>query len=147
MTLLVGIFCNQGAVLAADKQASHGAFGHLTVGQPTTKIKALGDSILFASSGPIGLGQQLCHIVDVDQKEIPNRNYHLYATLLQRKFREVVDPALQTAANAARVIGQAAQSDAVCGSLLAGRFKDGIKLIEISPQCGVEHLTDTVPFV
>jgi 20S proteasome alpha/beta subunit len=147
MTLLVGIYCKQGAVLAADKQASHGTPGQFTVGQPTTKIKALGDSILFASSGPIGLGQQLCHIVEADQKEIPNRNYHSYATLAQKKFREIVDPAFQTAAHAIRVIGQVAQSDSVCGSLLAARFKDGIKLIEISPQCGVEHLTDTLPFV
>jgi len=88
MTLLVGIFCKQGAVLAADKQASHGGLGQLTVGQPTTNIKTLGDSILFASSGPIGLGQQLCHIVEADQKEIPNRNYHSYATLVQLRNLE-----------------------------------------------------------
>jgi hypothetical protein len=41
------------------------------------------------------------------------------ATLLQKKIREILDPALQTAGHAARVIGQAAQSDVLCSSLLA----------------------------
>jgi 20S proteasome alpha/beta subunit len=39
------------------------------------------------------------------------------------------------------------QSDAMCGCLLAANFRDGIKLVEISPQGGWEHLTEDLPFV
>ena len=147
MTLLVGIVCPGGAVIAADKQASHGAMGAITVTQATTKITQVDDGILYASSGPVGLGQQICHIIASDAKEIHNRNYHSYVTLAQKKIRELLDPAWTTARIAAQAIGNAALADAVCGSLLAARFKDGIKLIEISPQGGWEFLTDNLPFV
>nr|WP_280948356.1 hypothetical protein [Mesorhizobium sp. LSJC265A00] len=136
-----------GAVIAADRQASHGALGQSTVGQPTTKIDALSENILYASSGPVGLGQQFRAVITGDSKEIPNRSYASYSGLMQKKFREIVDPALQTAAHAGRLIGGAAQADVMCGSLMAAKFKDGVKLIEISPQCGMEFLSEGIPFV
>src|SRR5215813_2445192 len=60
MTLLVGVWCQDGAVFAADKQTSHGTAGAMTVGHPTTKIVPIKNKALFASSGHRGLGQQLC---------------------------------------------------------------------------------------
>jgi 20S proteasome alpha/beta subunit len=44
-------------------------------------------------------------------------------------------------------MGQAAQADVMCSSLLAARFKDGIFLADISPQAGVELLTKDIPFI
>lgn len=134
-------------MIAADRQASHGAMGSVTVTQSTTKITQIDDGILYASSGPVGLGQQICHIISSDAKEIHNRNYHSYAPPAQKKIRELLDPAWTTARIAAQAIGGAALSDAMCGSLLAARFKDGIKLVEMSPQGGWEFLTDNLPFV
>lgn len=147
MTLLVGIICPDGAVIASDKQASHGAFGTMTVTQSTTKITPIENDILFASSGPIGLGQQIADAIDQDSNNIHLDNYHQYAPKGQQKIRELMHPSWQMAAVATPVIGSAAQADAMCGCLLAAAFRDGIKLIEISPQGGWEYLTDNIPFV
>lgn len=35
----------------------------------------------------------------------------------------------------------------MCGGLLAAGFKDGLRLIEITPQVGVESMTDDLPFI
>src|SRR5260370_11432752 len=147
MTRLVGIVCDSGAVIAADRQASHGVFGNVTVGHQVSKINTIGDNLIFASSGPVGLGQQFASIVQGELPKFKNRNYAGLATLLQKKVREIIDPALQTAGHAARVIGQAAQSDVLCSSLLATEFRDGLQLIEISAQGGFECLTPQLPYV
>ncbi len=147
MTLLVGIVCDSGAVIAADRQASHGVFGNVTVGHQVSKINTIGGNTLFASSGPVGLGQQFASIVQGELPQFKNRNYAGLATLLQKKVREILDPALQTAGHATRVIGQAAQNDVLCSSLLATEFKDGLQLIEISAQGGFECLTPQLPYV
>lgn len=147
MTLLVGIVCDRGAVIAADRQASHGVFGNLTVGHQVSKINAIGGTTLLASSGPVGLSQQFASVIQGDLAQFKNCNYAGMATLLQKKIREIIDPALQTAGHAARVIGQAAQSDVLCSSLLATEFKDGLQLIEISAQGGFECLTPQLPYV
>jgi 20S proteasome alpha/beta subunit len=149
MTLLVGVLCSNGAVIAADRQASHGAFGQVTVGQQVTKIKVIGKQLdgLFASSGAVGISQQISYIVESDQHQFRGRNYHSTAPLLQEKFRKIIEPAFQTAGVARNILGQAAQSDAICGSLLAGSYKDGLILSEISPQGGFEAFSSDIPFV
>src|SRR5260370_42143298 len=119
MTRLVGIVCDSGAVIAADRQASHGVFGNVTVGHQVSKINTIGGNTLFASSGPVGLGQQFASIVQGELPQFKNRNYAGLATLLQKKVREILDPPLQAAGHATRGIGQAAQNDVLCSSLLA----------------------------
>src|SRR5450631_3342938 len=147
MTLLVGIVCHGGAVIAADRQASHGVYGNVTVGHQVSKINIIGGNTIFASSGPVGLSQQFASVIQGELAQFRNRNYAGVATLLQKKIREILDPALQTAGHAARVIGQAAQSDVLCSSLLATEFKDGLQLIEIRAQGGFECLTPQLPYI
>ena len=45
------------------------------------------------------------------------------------------------------MIGNAALADCICGGLLAAGFKDGLKLIEITPQGAVEYMTADMPFI
>jgi hypothetical protein len=60
MTLLVGVLCSNGAVIAADRQAMHGAMGQMTVGQAVTKVRIIGSNsclrravtVVSASSSP-----------------------------------------------------------------------------------------------
>jgi hypothetical protein len=67
---------------------------------------------------------------------------------LQEALRPLVNNAFNTAGFAARVVGNAiAMQDAMCGGLLAAGFKDGLKLVEISPQVGVEYMTKDLPFI
>jgi 20S proteasome alpha/beta subunit len=64
MTLLVGILCSDGAVIAADRQTTHGSLGRQTVGQTTVKVTPIKAKVLLASSGHRGLGQQFCHALE-----------------------------------------------------------------------------------
>lgn len=147
MTLLVGVLCSNGAVIAADRQATHGAMGQQTVGQSVTKVRVLHGEALYATSGHNGLGQQLCAVVEGKQPEFKNQRYDANIVKLQDALRPLINNALNTAGLAGRVIGNAAMSDAICGGLLAAGFKDGLKLVEITPQVAVEYMTGDIPFI
>jgi 20S proteasome alpha/beta subunit len=148
MTLLVGVLCTNGAVIAADRQAQHGNFAIQTVGQAATKIKPIADDMLYACSGPVGLGQQYAHILANEHVQLKNRTYHSATTLLQKKMREILDPAMVTAGHAAKIIGHGpAQADVLLGGLLAGIYKEGVTLTEISHQCGFEAMSTDLPFI
>lgn len=148
MTLLVGILCTNGIVIAADRQAMHGTAGSPTVAQPATKVTPIDGKALFATSGHVGLGQQLTAVIEKRLKEFGNHKYHAAIKHVQKDFRDIIDPALKTAGFAAQVYGpQAAASDATCGGLLAAGFSDGFKLVEITPQVGFEHATEDLSFI
>ena len=122
--------------------------GQQTVGQPLTKIRIIkGGDGLLASSGHNGLGQQLAAIVDEKKPEFVNQPYVKSIVKLQEQMRPLINKSFETAGYAARVMGNAAALDAICGSLLAAPFKDGLKLIEISPQVAVECMSDELPFI
>jgi hypothetical protein len=121
--------------------------GQPTVGQSVTKVQGLNGEALYGTSGHNGLGQQLCAIVNGKQPEFKNQRYDANILKLQEALRPIVNSALTTAGLAARMIGQAAMSDATCGSLLAAGFKDGLKLVEITPQVQVEFMTNDLPFI
>src|SRR5262249_15717617 len=132
LTLIVGIQCSNGVVVAADQQATHGALGAATVGQAITKVRIVGPDTLFAASGHAGLGQQVAAVIDRKRKDFANWPYSAVIKDVQKEFREIINPAFESARLAAQVYGpQAAQEQAVCGSLLAAPFKDGLHLIEI----------------
>jgi 20S proteasome alpha/beta subunit len=147
VTLLAGVLCSNGAVIAADRQATHGTMGQPTVGQSVTKVQVLHGAALYATSGHKGLGQQLCAVVDGKQPEFKNQRYDANIVKLQEALRPLINNALNTAGLAARVIGNAAVGDSFCGGLLAAGFKDGLKLVEITPQVAVEYMTDDMPFI
>ena len=100
MTLLVGILCDGGCVIAADRQATHGAMGTQTVGQPTTKVSIIGGDTLFATSGKVGMGQQFEAIIQDKHKEFKTRKFRSADKLIQEHLRKVIDPALETARRA-----------------------------------------------
>jgi 20S proteasome alpha/beta subunit len=133
MTLLIGICCDEGIVLAADQQASRApAGGSPTVGSPITKITEIKErKAVFGFSGYTGLGHQLCAAIeaalDLSQTQMQA------VPVLQQTVRGVILPAMQVA-NIARSIIPNAQMEAICGCFLAARFADGLQLFEVSPQ-------------
>jgi 20S proteasome alpha/beta subunit len=148
VTLLVVVLCVNGAVIAADRQLTHGAMGQSTVGQSVTKVQVINGEALYATSGHKGLGQQLCAVVDDKQSEFKNQRYDVQMFKLQGHLRPLIDSTLNTAGLAARVIGNAAAAqDGLCGGLLAAGFKDELKLIEITPQLSIEFMTPDTPFI
>ena len=49
MTLIVGIKCSDGIVVAADGAATLGSFGQQTAKQPVKKLCFIGDDVLWPS--------------------------------------------------------------------------------------------------
>jgi 20S proteasome alpha/beta subunit len=142
------VLCSNGAVIAADRQATHGAMGQQTVGQSVTKVEVVHGEALYATSGHKGLGQQLCAIINARQPEFKRQGYDRQLAKLQEAFRPFIDAGFQTAKHAAGVVGNAiAAADCMCGSLLAAGFNDGLKLVEITPQVAVEYMTKDMPFI
>ena len=64
MTAIVGILCQNGVVLGTDSSATFGSGQIHTVEQPTQKIRIIGDSIILAGTGQVGLGQRFQAIVE-----------------------------------------------------------------------------------
>ena len=63
MTILVGVLCKDGVVIGADSSATFAAGNMPTIEQPTLKIDIIAGQIIVAGTGPIGLGQRFCHVV------------------------------------------------------------------------------------
>jgi 20S proteasome alpha/beta subunit len=148
MTLSVGILCSDGAVIAADKQTTHGSLGLQTVGKNSTKITMIRDRALVASTGHRGLSQQFCHAIEQNVEGFVRQNVGdaIFITI-QRKFRELIEPAFSVANKATPFLGQVAQLDVICGSLVAAKFKDGVSVIEVTPLGATERLSSDVPFI
>ncbi|MGO9266785.1 MAG: hypothetical protein ACLQBA_18205 [Candidatus Binataceae bacterium] len=137
-------------MIATDRQVTHGAMGTTTIGQAGTKAAVIRNGqALYASSGAIGLGQQIC--AGIEGIDIKFHNHGCIAALqaIQKAARVVIAPAFEIAAKSVAVLGHpATQQDAVCTGLLAAKFSDGIKLVELNAQGGCEMLTlESVPFI
>lgn len=65
MTLIVGILCSDGVVMASDSAATYSTGFIQTIGQQeVTKVRKLGDAVLFSSTGAIGISQMLAEAVE-----------------------------------------------------------------------------------
>ncbi len=64
MTAIVGILCQNGIVLGTDSSATFGSGRIHTVEQPMQKLSIIGDSIIFAGTGQVGLGQRFQALVE-----------------------------------------------------------------------------------
>jgi 20S proteasome alpha/beta subunit len=64
MTLIVGIRCRDGVVIAADSAATLGGAGGMTISQPTQKINIIDETIVVACAGSVGMGQRFSQEVD-----------------------------------------------------------------------------------
>src|SRR2546422_9388274 len=58
MTLIVGILCVDGVVMAADGAATYGTLGQQTMRQPMKKLEILAGSVIAGVSGTTGLAQR-----------------------------------------------------------------------------------------
>lgn len=63
MTVLVGIYCKDGIVIGSDSSTTFSAGSVRTIEQPTDKIDIIGNRIIVAGTGQVGLGQRFCGVV------------------------------------------------------------------------------------
>ena len=79
MTLIIGVRCGDGVVIGSDSVSTYASpDGQRTIEQDTgTKIRILQNSVLYASAGAVGLGQDVLRSLDSNWKTITRRpRYH-----------------------------------------------------------------------
>jgi hypothetical protein len=64
MTILIGVLCKDGAVVGADTSATFGAGNLRTVEQKTSKVHIIGDKVISAGTGQVGLNQRFDFVVE-----------------------------------------------------------------------------------
>lgn len=63
MTSIIGVLCRDGAVVGADSAVSFGVGGYRTIEQLTDKLDIIGDEIIVAGAGSVGMNQRFRDIV------------------------------------------------------------------------------------
>ena len=150
MTLIVGIKCEAGVVLAADGAATLGALGHTTVRQETKKLEIIEDCIVVGTSGPVGLGQRIRGEIRSlwNNKALLGKEPYQAMAAMRAAFWQHVQPELQAAAVSQQVIGgNVAAQSAICSSLVALPLGKNPCLFQFDQQCAPEEATGKLLFV
>ena len=64
MTLLVGIRCEDGVVVAADQAVTFGSGQSFTISHKACKLSVIRDSIIIAGTGEVGAKQRFCETAE-----------------------------------------------------------------------------------
>lgn len=150
MTLIIGIKCSDGVVMASDGAATFGVMGQNTIRQTTTKLDIVENRAIVGVSGPVGLGQLLKAELQTFCQTQPNPSQRSSAaamTLLRDAFWKQIGPTIEHARVAGQLVGQPALSDAISQTVVAIGLKDGPALLQFSAQASPEAASDSLPFV
>lgn len=156
MTLIVGVKCQDGIVLGADSRATYAtSLGQPTIRQDTVAKLHIATSnsprAIIALSGPIGLSQtyfdELDGYVRSHNNRIRWRNIQEAKTELTKMFWQHAKPAWERAGVVAQTTGQAAMIECNHASAVVFALDDTPHLIQFSPQCSSEEVTESLPFV
>jgi 20S proteasome alpha/beta subunit len=147
MTLIIGIRCEEGVVIAADSLAILGTLGFTTT-QNITKIELPRDDVIFGLSGFVGLGQKISdsleqkwdYITGEKRKKIECRK------TIEKQYWSVLENEIKKAAVSKDLFGQEAIMNATCTSLIAFPAEDQPVLLSVNREGKTEEITQTLPF-
>lgn len=90
MTAIVGILCRDGVVVGTDSSATFGALNIRTIEQKVKKLEVIGNHILVAGTGQVGLGQRFCSIVQsaYSEKQFQKPHIEVGKILSQRAIQD-----------------------------------------------------------
>ena len=149
MTLIVGIRCSDGVVMASDSAATFGMDFNRTIGQQDIrKVHKVGEAMLFGGSGAVGIAQL---IRDALGSAWSHSTFRSPATSeeamrnIAEEIRKQVGPHLQMA-NLTRPLGQDVSSS-LCKSLVAMPVKKKACLFSFDSNGAPEEITVEIPFV
>lgn len=134
--------------MASDSAATYGSDGRMTIGQQEiSKIRRLSDSILYSSTGAVGMGQLVANSIKQgwDAKQFRAETPEEFMDKIGKKIGELVFPYLQGATLTRQLTGDASSS--LCKSLLAIPFKEKSYLFQFDYNGAPERATDELPFV
>ena len=152
MTLIVGVLCDGGIVMAADGAATLGVPGQMnTAKQSVRKLSLIGDSIIIGAAGAVGLSQrfvaEMKRLHDSKDKVLRNTSPELFMSTVRLKFWEHVKAEIEAATTAKGLFGPAAQVSAISQTMLALPIGNQCCLFQFDRQCAPEMATVDLPFI
>jgi hypothetical protein len=125
MTIIVGVRCSDGVVLGVDSASTNSAGPMPLLRMGSDKLQVVGDRVLFATTGSVGLSQRFCDIIksQYDKKMFSQQDAVTGGKTLAK---EMVQDMRNTG------IPMHPQNGWGFGALLAAEFKDNVELIEFS---------------
>ncbi|SRR6266849_1511649 len=149
MTLIVGIRCLDGVVMASDSAATFAAGFQFTIGQQEmTKVQKLADSMLYSSTGSVGMAQLICDKIAKTWKA--SESYFLNASApeaMNKLGPEIAQLLSAYITNGQMLRPEGGLQSALCKSLLAIPLRDGVRLVQFDFSGAPEEATRELPFV
>lgn len=150
MTLIVGIRCADGVVLAADSAATLGTANGATAQVRTArKLVICRDKLIVGVSGAVGLGQRITAAFDdgYAQNKFKGR-----AELAVTAMRDSIAPIVTAEMQMGGLVSQATRNQGVLNNALAHTvaalpIEGKPVLVCFAETCSPEILTDGIPFV
>jgi 20S proteasome alpha/beta subunit len=151
MTLILGIRCHDGIVMAADGAATLGSLSEVTAQQRTIKKLTVHNKadVVIGTAGPVGLGQRVRATLE---EGFANSSYTGRVETVAGQMRglmiRIVQPEMQAVrelrGSAPEVAGRA---DACMHTLIAFPYNETAQLIQFDPACSPTIANDELPFV
>ncbi|MDX1486153.1 MAG: hypothetical protein R3229_16900 [Alphaproteobacteria bacterium] len=139
MTVVVGILCENGVAIAADRQTTNTVFLPVLSPKPiqtstgvTTKVSRIGNGTLFGISGSLAVGQEYEQLIIKCENNFSKNNYDRAVKNLKNDVVSNVKSRFETAKVMKEAVGEIqAYCQSVCECVFATNFKDGHKLVQI----------------
>lgn len=149
MTVLVGILCSDGVVIASDSAATFGTGQMATIGQQTTrKVHKLSPSMIFAATGAVGMAQVFADVLSRGYAANAFRNAATADEMMNKlglAINTAVLPYLQSA-QSLRQLGAGVDAS-LCKSMIAMDVKGTPLLLTFDFNGAPERATKELPFV
>lgn len=149
MTLIIGIKCADGVVVASDGAATLGTIASQTLRQPVKKLSILHGKIVVGVSGPVGLGQKIVQGVDdlYDANKLSGKNSCDAMKIFSETLREQIKPEYEMVQVSSKVLGNTAVNGILSSTIIALPIKREACLIQFDHQGSSEQATEDLPFI
>lgn len=150
MTLIVGILCSDGVVIAADSAATMGSLGNRTVIQPTKKLEIISERMVLGVSGAVGLGQKFAYELThaYSASEFAGKDPVEAMSMISDKFRAHLYKEFQAAQAAMPIVGNGvASSPAITMTVVGMVIGEKAHLFQFDHQGASEMASEGLPFV
>lgn len=149
MTLIVGILCDDGVVVAADGAATYGVMGQNTIRQPVKKLEILSNSVIVGVSGPVGTSQRYQGEIRRmwETKVFRNDQADQAMQRISNALAPITKAELAMAQAAAPVLGNLAVTSAMAHMVVAIPIQKESCLIQYNQQVSPELASRSLPFV
>jgi len=152
LTLIVGILCEDGAVLASDSFATFAAGTSVTISQQeVTKVHQLGPRLLYASTGAIGVSQVITsELTKLSETGYFSKNVTPIESMMtiSRTISAQVKDIIESAQRLVPLVGQGeAAMTVLCKSLVGVVVRKQVHLFQFDYGGAPEQATNEAPFV